>query len=69
MLAGLAGAEVDKFAQNRGDDWYNKGEAKRQGQDQARNMYDQYYVQDKQAGMYGPSQHGPPPQLAGRGWF
>eukprot|EP00879_Flechtneria_rotunda_P000191 GHRR01000263.1.p1 GENE.GHRR01000263.1~~GHRR01000263.1.p1 ORF type:complete len:232 (+),score=54.09 GHRR01000263.1:76-771(+) len=45
MLAAIAGAEVDKFAEREGMEWQHKERAKAAAQQKAINMYDTYYVQ------------------------
>ena len=42
-LAGFAGAEVDRLAETKGMDEYDREKVKRQAQDNASNMYDQHY--------------------------
>lgn len=43
MLAGLAGAEVDKLAETRGMDEVTKERAKHQAKKQAESLYDDQY--------------------------
>jgi hypothetical protein len=63
MLAGFAGAEVDKMAQRRGDGWFHREMARHQAQENAKQMYDDYYIQDQMAGQYDPYQFPRPPML------
>ena len=39
LLAGFAGAEVDKLAETKGEDFFDRERAKRDAQDNAMNMY------------------------------
>ncbi|KAF2198542.1 EXS-domain-containing protein [Delitschia confertaspora ATCC 74209] len=55
ILAGLAGAEVDKIAARRGDDFFDREEAKRSARRNAEQMYDEYYIQNQGADMYDPN--------------
>jgi hypothetical protein len=45
MLAGLAGAEVDKLFETKGLDEYDREKAKRHAKMQAEKLYDQQYGQ------------------------
>jgi len=57
LLAGFAGAEVDKLAETKGEDWFDKEKAKRQAQENAMNMYDEHY--GNQGDQYDPQQMQP----------
>ncbi|KEF54619.1 uncharacterized protein A1O9_09061 [Exophiala aquamarina CBS 119918] len=57
LLAGFAGAEVDKLVETKGMDEYDAVRAKRHARDAAENMYDQHYGQDDQ---YNPDQRDQP---------
>jgi len=43
ILAGFAGAEVDKLAETKGLDWVDREKAKRQAAEQAQQQYDNQY--------------------------
>ncbi|KAK8203578.1 hypothetical protein M8818_005225 [Zalaria obscura] len=60
LLAGFAGAEVDKLAETKGMDFYDKERAKSQAKENAEQMYDDHYGQYDQ---YDPNQQGPPERL------
>ena len=57
MLAGFVGAEVDRLAETKGMDEYDKIEAKRHAERSAENMYDQHY---RDADQYNPQQYDQP---------
>ena len=59
LLAGIAGAEVDKLAETKGMDFVDKEKAQHQAKKNAENMYDDHYGQYDQ---YDPQQ-GPPERL------
>jgi xenotropic and polytropic retrovirus receptor 1 len=63
MLAGFAAAEVDKFAETKGEDWYDKEKAKHEAKRNAEHMYDEHYVRGQGADQYDPNQYGAPDQL------
>lgn len=56
LLAGFAGAEVDKLAETKGADWIDREKAKRQARENAEQLYDQQYGQYDQ---YNPQEHRP----------
>jgi len=43
MLVGLAGAEVDKLAETKGMDFYDREKAKHHAKEQVQGMYDDHY--------------------------
>ncbi|KAE8448979.1 hypothetical protein EG329_008567 [Mollisiaceae sp. DMI_Dod_QoI] len=43
LLAGFAGAEVDKLAETKGEDAWDSFEAKRQAKENVEQLYDQHY--------------------------
>lgn len=57
LLAGFAGAEVDRLAETKGMDEYDAIKAKRHAREAADNMYDQHYGNDDQ---YNPNQRDQP---------
>lgn len=48
LLAGFAGAEVDKLAETKGEDFFDKERSKHQAKRQAEQLYDQHYGGDDQ---------------------
>lgn len=66
MLAGFAGAEVEKLVQRHGEDKIDRERARMKAREQAEHMYDDYYVQGSQAECYDPGMYGPPPRLMER---
>ena len=56
LVAGFAGAEVDRFAETDGADWVDKERAKRDAQDKAKDLYDQQYGQEEN---FDPERHRP----------
>ncbi|KAL8831113.1 MAG: hypothetical protein Q9170_005438 [Blastenia crenularia] len=63
LLAGFAGAEVDKLAETKGMDEYDTVRAKHRAKENAENMYDEHYVRGQGADEYDPGQYGPPRQF------
>ncbi|KAL8796921.1 MAG: hypothetical protein Q9182_007283 [Xanthomendoza sp. 2 TL-2023] len=63
LLAGFAGAEVDKIAETKGMDEYETERAKWHARESAENMYDEHYVRGHGADEYDPDQYGPPRQF------
>ncbi|KAF2731706.1 SPX-domain-containing protein [Polyplosphaeria fusca] len=49
MLAGFAAAEVDKLAETKGEDWFDRRKAKEQAQENAERMYDEHYIEGQNA--------------------
>ena len=43
VLAGFAGAEVDKLAETKGEDFFDKERSKHEAKKRAENLYDQHY--------------------------
>jgi len=56
LVAGFAAAEVDKLAETKGEDWFDKEKAKRQAKEHAESMYDEQYVEGHGAEQYDVSQ-------------
>lgn len=54
LLAGIAGAEVDKLIETKGLDYVDREKAKRQAQENVERMYDEHYVQGHGAQEYDP---------------
>lgn len=70
LLAGFAGAEVDKLAETKGMDFADRERAKHQAKRNSEELYDQHYGQYDQ---YDPNQMGPPEHVqnqwgGGNGW-
>ncbi|KAF2153413.1 hypothetical protein K461DRAFT_278224 [Myriangium duriaei CBS 260.36] len=57
LLAGFAGAEVDKLCETKGLDYVDREKAKRHARQNAEQMYDDHYGQYDQ---YDPNQQQPP---------
>ncbi|KAK7189768.1 hypothetical protein DPSP01_005827 [Paraphaeosphaeria sporulosa] len=68
LLAGFAGAEVDKLAETKGEDWFDREKAKRQAKQNAERMYDEHYIDNQGADQYDPNQYGAPQHFERRGW-
>jgi hypothetical protein len=43
VLAGFAGAEVDKLAETKGEDFFDRERSKHEAKKQAEHLYDQHY--------------------------
>lgn len=54
LLAGIAGAEIDKLAETKGMDFVDREKAKHHAREQTENMYDEHYVQNQGADQYDP---------------
>ncbi|MCJ1353899.1 MAG: hypothetical protein MMC33_003886 [Icmadophila ericetorum] len=67
-LFGLVGAEVDRLAETKGMDEYDRYRTKEHANKSAENMYDQHYVQNQGADQYDPNQYQGPPQFQGGGY-
>jgi len=65
LLAGFAGAEVDKLAETRGEDFFDKEKAKHQAKQNAENMYDDHYGN---ADQYDPNQYDRPQHIQNQNW-
>lgn len=68
LLAGFAGAEVDKLAETKGEDWFDREKAKREAKKHAERMYDEHYIDNHGADQYDPNQYGRPERFERRGW-
>ncbi|CAI9628568.1 unnamed protein product [Alternaria burnsii] len=68
LLAGFAGAEVDKLAETKGEDWFDREKAKRSAEQHAERMYDEHYIDNHEADQYDPQQYGRPERFERRGW-
>ncbi|KAI9830355.1 MAG: hypothetical protein M1819_005736 [Sarea resinae] len=63
LLAGFVGGEVDKLAETKGMNAYDRERAQHQAKENARNMYDEHYVNNQQADQYDPNQYGGPDHI------
>jgi len=54
LLAGIAGAEVDKLAETKGMDFIDREKAKRHAKENAEHLYDEHYVRGQGADQYDP---------------
>jgi hypothetical protein len=61
MLAGFAGAEIDKLFETKGLDHLDREKAKKHAQKQAEHLYDQHY--GKQGDEFDPNSMAPHPSL------
>lgn len=43
MLAGIAGAEVDKLAETKGEDFFDRERSKHEAKKRSEQLYDQHY--------------------------
>ena len=68
LLAGFAGAEVDRLAETKGEDWFDREKAKRQAREHAEQMYDEHYIRDEGAEQYDPNRHSRNERLERRDW-
>lgn len=68
LVAGFAAAEVDRLAETKGEDWFDKEKAKRQAKEHAERMYDEQYIDNHGADQYDPNQYGRPERFERRGW-
>lgn len=68
LLAGFAGAEIDKLAETKGEDWFDREKTKRQARQNAEQMYDEHYINSQEADQYDPNQYRPPQHFERRGW-
>lgn len=56
-MMGFVGAEVDKLAETKGMDEYDREKAKRHAKKSAEQMYDDHYIQGQGADQYDPQQY------------
>lgn len=54
MLAGIVGGEVDKFAETKGEDMWDREEAKRHARTNAEHLYEEHYERGYGADQYDP---------------
>lgn len=57
-LAGVIGAEVDKLAETKGMDEWDRHKASQQAKEQAERMYDDHYINNQGADQYDPERYG-----------
>jgi len=60
LLAGFAGAEVDKLAETKGEDFFDKERSKHEAKKRAEQLYDDHYGDQDQ---YDPGNQAPPQAL------
>ena len=65
LLAGVVGGEIDKLAETKGMNEYDKIQAHRHAKKNAEDMYDQHYIQNQGADQYDPNQYGAPDRFGG----
>jgi hypothetical protein len=68
LVAGFAAAEVDKLAETKGEDWFDREKAKRHAKEHAERMYDEQYIDNHGADQYDPNQYAPPERFERRRW-
>ncbi|PSN74332.1 hypothetical protein BS50DRAFT_567181 [Corynespora cassiicola Philippines] len=68
LLAGFAAAEVDKLAETKGEDWFDRQKAKHEAKRSAERMYDEHYIEGQQADQYDPNQYGQHERFERRRW-
>jgi hypothetical protein len=68
LLAGFAGGEIDRLAETKGEDWFDREKTKRQAEKNAEQMYDEHYIQDEGAERYDPERHSRNERLERRDW-
>ncbi|MGD7407642.1 DUF3759 domain-containing protein [Ralstonia pseudosolanacearum] len=68
LLAGFAAAEVDKLAETKGEDFFDREKAKHEAKKRAERMYDEHYIDNHGADQYDPNQYGRPESFDRRGW-
>ena len=59
---------MDKLAETKGEDFFDREKAKREAKKQAESMYDEHYVDNQGAGEYNPNQYDRPERFERRGW-
>jgi hypothetical protein len=60
LLAGFAGAEVDKLAETKGEDFFDRERAKHESKKRAEHLYDEHYGDQNE---YDPNNQAPPERL------
>ena len=60
LIAGFAGAEVDRLAETKGEDYFDREKAKHEAKKRSEQLYDQHYGQDDQ---YDPNNRDAPQDL------
>ena len=68
LLAGFAGAEVDKLAETKGEDFFDKEKAKHHAKKRAEELYDSHYVDNHGADQYDPNQYDRPQYIQNQNW-
>ena len=65
LLAGFAGAEVDKLAETKGEDFFDREKAKHHAKKRAEDLYDDHYGG---ADQYDPNQYDRPQHIRDQNW-
>ncbi|OCK76387.1 hypothetical protein K432DRAFT_385480 [Lepidopterella palustris CBS 459.81] len=68
LVAGFAAAEVDKLAETKGEDFFDRERTKHQAKKHAENLYEEHYIQNQGADQYDPNQYDRPDQLQQQNW-
>ena len=63
LLAGFAAGEVDKLAETKGMDAYDRERAHRHAKESTEQMYDEHYVNNHGAEQYDPNRYSGPRQF------
>jgi hypothetical protein len=60
LIAGFAGAEVDKLVETKGEDYYDRESVKRKARENAEQLYDDHYIDNHGADEYDPNRYDAP---------
>lgn len=63
LLAGFVGGEVDKLAETKGKDAWDRHEAHKHAKQSAEQMYNEHYIDDQGANQYNPNEYERPPRF------
>jgi Protein of unknown function (DUF3759) len=63
LLAGFVGGEVDKLAETKGKDAWDRHEAHKHAKQSAEQMYNEHYIDDQGANQYSPNEYERPPRF------
>jgi Protein of unknown function (DUF3759) len=63
LLAGFVGGEVDKLAETKGKDAWDRHEAHKHAKQSAEQMYNEHYIDDQGANQYDPNEYKRPPRF------
>lgn len=59
---------MDKLAETKGEDWFDREKTKREAKRHAEKMYDEHYIDNQGADQYDPNQYNRPERFERRGW-